>query len=187
MSDPEKGRSVADRILDATVFAPAGLVITIFDELPKLADKGRSRIDGQVATARVVGQFAVQMGRQAGRRRLDELRGRLVGTAGGGQAEHEPEASGGEHEPEASGGEHEPEASGAEHYHDAGPRVRKVDTNSSLAIPGYDTLSASQVVQRLAGLGRDDLLSVRSHEAASRHRRTILNRVDQLLSMQDGA
>ncbi len=169
MSDPEKGRSVADRILDATVFAPAGLVITIFDELPKLADKGRSRIDGQVATARVVGQFAVQMGRQAGRRRLDELRGRLVGTAGGGQAEHEPEASGGEH------------------YHDAGPRVRKVDTNSSLAIPGYDTLSASQVVQRLAGLGRDDLLSVRSHEAASRHRRTILNRVDQLLSMQDGA
>ncbi len=178
MSDPEKGRSVADRILDATVFAPAGLVITIFDELPKLADKGRSRIDGQVATARVVGQFAVQMGRQAGRRRLDELRGRLVGTAGGGQAEHEPEASGGEHEPEASGGEH---------HHDAGPRVRKVDTNSSLAIPGYDTLSASQVVQRLAGLGRDDLLSVRSHEAASRHRRTILNRVDQLLSMQDGA
>lgn len=177
MSDPEKGRSVADRLLDVTVFAPAGLVITIFDELPKLADKGRSRIDGQVATARVVGQFAVQMGRQVGRRRLDELLGRVAGTAGGGQAEHGSEANGGEHGPETSGAER----------HDPGPRVRKVDTNSSLAIPGYDTLSASQVVQRLAGLGRDDLLSVRSHEAASRHRRTILNRVDQLLSMQDGA
>jgi hypothetical protein len=52
---------------------------------------------------------------------------------------------------------------------------------SSLAIPGFDSLSASQVVQRLDGLNRQELVSVRAYESSTRGRRTILNRVDQLL------
>jgi len=55
----------------------------------------------------------------------------------------------------------------------------------SLAIPGYDSLSASQVVQRLAGLSHNELIEVREHEQSHRHRRTILNRVEQLLSGVD--
>lgn len=51
---------------------------------------------------------------------------------------------------------------------------------SSLAIPGYDSLSASQVVQRLAGLSKDELSAVGAYEEAHRGRRTILNRVNQL-------
>lgn len=49
-----------------------------------------------------------------------------------------------------------------------------------LAIPGYDSLSASQVVQRLAGLAAGELEAVRTYEAATRGRRTILARVSQL-------
>ena len=49
-----------------------------------------------------------------------------------------------------------------------------------LAIPGYDVLSASQVVQRLPGLSSEELEAVRAYEAASRGRKTILNRVAQL-------
>ena len=52
---------------------------------------------------------------------------------------------------------------------------------TTLSIPGFDTLSASQVVQRLDGLNRSELVSVRAYEASTRRRRTILNRVDQLL------
>jgi hypothetical protein len=52
---------------------------------------------------------------------------------------------------------------------------------STLSIPGFDTLSASQVVQRLDGLNRTELVSVRTYEASTRGRRTILSRVDQLL------
>jgi len=52
----------------------------------------------------------------------------------------------------------------------------------SLAIPGYDTLSASQVVQRLSGLAEDELEAVRAYEDASRKRKTILARVEQLQS-----
>ena len=49
-----------------------------------------------------------------------------------------------------------------------------------LAIPGYDALSASQVVERLAGLSGDELAAVRRYEAAHRRRRTILGKIEQL-------
>ena len=52
---------------------------------------------------------------------------------------------------------------------------------TALSIPGFDALSASQVVQRLDGLNRSELVSVRTYESSTRGRRTILSRVDQLL------
>jgi hypothetical protein len=51
---------------------------------------------------------------------------------------------------------------------------------AGLAIPGYDSLSASQVVQRLDGLSRDELAAVGEYESAHRARRTVLTRVSQL-------
>ena len=53
-------------------------------------------------------------------------------------------------------------------------------SRADLAIPGYDTLSASQVVQRLAGLSADELEAVRDYESGTRGRRTILSKVSQL-------
>jgi hypothetical protein len=53
---------------------------------------------------------------------------------------------------------------------------------SDLAIPGYDSLSASQVLPRLEGLAADELEAVRAYEAAHRGRKTILGRVTQLES-----
>jgi hypothetical protein len=58
--------------------------------------------------------------------------------------------------------------------------ARPVVDRDDLAIPGYDSLSASQVVSRLAGLAPDELESVRAYEAASRSRRTILTKISQL-------
>jgi hypothetical protein len=51
-----------------------------------------------------------------------------------------------------------------------------------LAIPDYDGLSASHVVNRLAGLTTDELEAVRRYEAANRGRKTILSKVAQLQS-----
>jgi hypothetical protein len=50
----------------------------------------------------------------------------------------------------------------------------------TLAIPGYDALSASQVVERLAGLNHDELAAVRDYETGHRRRRTILGKIEQL-------
>ena len=51
---------------------------------------------------------------------------------------------------------------------------------ASLAIPDYDGLSASQVVNRLAGLSPVELENVQLYEAAHRGRKTILSKVAQL-------
>jgi hypothetical protein len=51
---------------------------------------------------------------------------------------------------------------------------------SALAIPGYDSLAASQVVPRLAGLSPEELAAVGAYETAHRARRTILTRIRQL-------
>ena len=58
--------------------------------------------------------------------------------------------------------------------------VAPAPSSDDLAIPGYDALSASQVVQRLAGLSPAELESVRAYEASTRGRKTILSRVNQL-------
>jgi hypothetical protein len=63
----------------------------------------------------------------------------------------------------------------------ASARGRAVPPASELAIPSYDSLSAPQVVQRLAGLSREEIEAVRRYEAATRGRRTILARAEQLL------
>lgn len=57
-----------------------------------------------------------------------------------------------------------------------------VRSRADLSIPGYDTLSASQVVQRLAGLSPDELEDVRDYESGTRGRRTILSKIAQLQS-----
>ena len=49
-----------------------------------------------------------------------------------------------------------------------------------LPIPGYDSLSAGQVVVRLAGLGAAELEAVRLYESAHRNRRTIIGKIEQL-------
>ncbi len=49
-----------------------------------------------------------------------------------------------------------------------------------LAIPGYDDLSASQVVDHLDGLSQADLEAIRAYEASSRARNTILGKIEQL-------
>lgn len=50
----------------------------------------------------------------------------------------------------------------------------------SLAIPDYDELSASQVVERLAGLDHTSLDAIRRYELAHRGRNTILGKIAQL-------
>lgn len=51
---------------------------------------------------------------------------------------------------------------------------------SSLAIPDYDALSASQVVDRLEGLSAAELEAIRAYEVANRGRATILGKIEQL-------
>ena len=253
-------KSPGDRLLELVVFAPTGLAMSLVEEFPKFVEKGRHRVEGQVHTARLVGQFAFQMGR----RQLEQTISHFAGHDDASTLEADVSTSGPEapaskapaskapaskaptsmapasdapssdaklptfapearppearppeagvsplghgsddfsrrvFEPEIPAPGPRPEATpaaGTRGESGATPRRAPVwlsggpangsGSPASLAIPGYDSLSASQVVQRLEGLSSSELEEVRRYEAAHRQRRTILHRVEQLLSGGD--
>ncbi|HEX3460928.1 MAG TPA: hypothetical protein VHT49_08480 [Acidimicrobiales bacterium] len=184
--------SLNDRILDVFVYAPAGFILSALDDFPKLAELGRERLGTQVSNARVMGEFAVKMGAQELKKRSEGLLRRQSATGptpappaddnpvGLHSVPTPPSTGGAADRPEPPSGPTPipvppatPSTASATNGH--------VPTASSLAIPGFDTLSASQVVQRLDGLSRGELVAARAYEAGTRGRRTILSRIDQLL------
>ena len=184
--DGRSGEPLSERVLDLLVFVPAGIVVSVVEELPKLAERGRSRLGVKVSSARSVGHFAFEAGHRELRRRTRQLHG---GSGEPSAPTADPERGrypirtiprnpprAGTPAPAAPGPPAAPATGGSTSR--ANGHVPEV---ASLAIPGFDTLSASQVVQRLDGLSRTELVSVRAYETATRGRRTILNRVDQLL------
>lgn len=181
----DEHRSPAERILDVVVFGPAGLALTAAEEFPKLVDKGRHHLEGQVRTARLVGQVAFQMGQ----RQISQLVSQRMSKPESATSNDPPPAPKVPHIPTPP--YVPPPAPTDVAPTDVAPaEMTESGSNGNgssrpLAIPGYDSLSASQVVQRLAGLSRPELIDVRDHEQSHRHRRTILNRVEQLLAGVD--
>jgi hypothetical protein len=168
-------KSPLDQALDLVLFVPVGLAITAREQLPRLAEKGREQVTGQVAMARMIGKFAVSQGqREATKVRqqaIDALTGFRVMARNGKPGHPSPR---------------EPATRRSAGFATNGRRGEEQDAPSSatLAIPGYDSLSASQVVQRLGGLAPEELEAVRQYESATRGRRTILSKIAQLQSPQ---
>lgn len=192
---PSGDKSFNERIVEVVLYVPAGIAASLGEELPKLATRGRDVFEVRVSSARAVGELVVKAG-------ADELKRRSANLLGNRSARVTKPAPDSSSSSASTGGA--TEAPGTSGSAGAGvgtvriasstpaadrPRVtnRPPESNghvpevSTLSIPGFDSLSASQVVQRLDGLNRTELVSVRAYEASTRGRRTILNRVDQLL------
>jgi hypothetical protein len=145
------------------MFAPVGVVISLKDDLPGLVDKGRVRVEREISNARIAGEYVVGRLQRRMAARLDSVLHRGNNAA--------PETRGG---PGPAAPATPP------------PSVRPAPDAADAATLGaalsdYDTLSASQVVRRLEGLGPEELRAVQRYESATRHRRTILIRASQLL------
>ena len=157
-------RSPIGHVLDLFVFAPLGLLADSHTLVPKLAESGRQHVDNRVQLARMVGQFAVQQGRQQAAKVVAGLR--ADGTGGPAATASAPTTD----EPLIDDDIDESAA--------AGPRVDNGGiTEDDLAIPSYDSLAASQVVPRLDGLSSIELEAVRRYEEAHRGRRTVLGKI----------
>jgi hypothetical protein len=185
MADEEK--SPVDQLIDAFVYAPIGIALSLRESLPTFVQKGRQRFESETTTARIMGQYAVRQTAKDNRKRFERFIETLVslGVIPG----NAPEAT-----PPAQPATRVEPTSTSTNGHATAPSdavpAPGTDTaaangaprpdGSDLAIPGYDTLSASQVVQRLAGLSDDELEAVRAYEEATRGRRTILSKVAQL-------
>jgi hypothetical protein len=192
-------RSSLDRVLDVAVYGPVGLALAAKDSVPKWIETGRRQLGPQLTMARTIGRFAVNQGsRQAGgvlRRLAEEAEGVLV-ALGLVPAEDDLDDEADETAtvdvspspvPSTNGsGAAAPSAATSATAASSAASVPGVAGHPSgldpaeLAIPGYDTLSASQIVQRLPGLSPDELEAVRLYELAGRSRKTVLLRVAQL-------
>lgn len=209
-ADKSPIEEAVDQALSTFVYAPIGLLFDGPARFPQLVRNGRN----QVTNARMMGQFAVQMGRTEVEKRASDLDGPVVEVLRGlGFIDGPPPSPAPTTAPEepapptgTQGGAKAPAAkkraakktsarkatkkagptkkagakkSGAEKA--AAPNVEPAPSAAALPITDYDSLSASQVVSRLQGLSTGDLEAIRAYEAATRSRKTILNRVQQLL------
>ena len=177
-------KSPLDQMLDLFVYAPLGLALSAREAVPQLIDKGREQFSGQATTARMMGQMAVAQGQREAEKAISQATERLAGLGLRGERRG-PMPSEAPEEPapapaEPASSEPAPSEPGTSEP-DTAVRPSAVPTEE-LAIPGYDALSAPQVVQRLAGLSSEELEAVRAYEAATRHRKTILTRISQLQS-----
>jgi hypothetical protein len=201
--NPDK--SPIKQVLDLAFFGPVGLALAAKEAVPDWVDKGRRRVGHQVGIAKMVGEHATRHGqkvvsetlvsfgllpgppptapaapaaapearRRAAREAREEVSRKAGPDDGGGRSDADEGPAGTAFRldpaaPAANGGQPAPTAVGS-----------TLDS-AELAIPGYDSLSASQVVQRLPGLVPPELEAVRTYEAAGRGRRTILTKISQL-------
>lgn len=192
-------KSSAEQLLDLLVYAPLGLLGEARSLLPELAEKGRIR----VGNARMMGQMAVQLGQTEAERRLAQLEVHAKRSLTEyGLLPPDPEDLGSDDdtdtgspvrsvEPAAetpsppkaaarkAAGAPAAEAPAADAA-PAGAVPPAAADATELAIPDYDSLAASQVVSRLAGLREPELAAVQRYELATRGRKTILGKIAQL-------
>ena len=177
-----------DRLLEMALYAPVGMLLTVKEALPDWARRGRQQLDAQLPLARTVGEMAVRYGTRHARESLDKLRRQadeIVNEMSGAKTSARRPSSPTGRGP-ADGREAPPPpsptagASDVDERGGPGAVTSPSPESGDLPIPGYDTLSASQVVQRLPGLSIEELEAVRSYELAGRARKTVLLRVAQL-------
>lgn len=163
--------------MDLLIHAPLGILVTARDELPRLIAKGRQEATG----ARFIGKMAVGMGQKEAGKVARKVSERLADL---GLVPDPRRSSAGTPPSDAStAAEAAPPPAGPEAAETPVAPPSGAATSpmaASLAIPGYNSLSAPQVVQRLDGLSEDELESVRAYETVTRGRKTILSRIAQI-------
>jgi hypothetical protein len=192
-----ENRDRVERTLELLLYAPLGAGLYVRDVAPSVVEtlvaRGRAEIDRRqddvqqrVTTARSLGQvalaFGVPMVRQKVRDKVEDARRRaedLLDTnrpsppkrpAAAPPVQRAPAPP-----PATAPVASEWVAAGSSNGADVDAPDR-----DELPIPGYDALSASQVVERLIGLAPTELDAVHAYENAHRQRRTILGKIEQL-------
>ena len=167
-----------EHAFDLFVYAPIGILFEGASLLPDLIAKGK----GHVATARVMGKFAVDQAAKGASDASAKAQDRAAGVIsflGDSITPLQPEPRP-ESPPTSRTATTSARATTARVASDAAPIAASRVSAAALAIPDYDGLSASQVVNRLAGLSAVELENVQLYEAAHRGRKTILSKVAQL-------
>ena len=201
-------KDTVERAKEILVYGPIGLALYMRDTAPSFLKvfvaRGRAELDQrkrsvgeQLGQARTVGQDTVGQNVPGGAapqvlrivadglgRVRETAEGALeaLGALGGDTLTAPRTGSGPRSSTEPDPGPGSPVASPREGLSTRGTTEPSDPTVSvpGLAIPDYDELSASQVVDRLDGLAPSALDAIRAYEAAHRGRATILGKIEQL-------
>ena len=135
--EPKGPKGSLEQLIDLTVFAPIGLLMSLDEVLPQLVEKGHQH----VKVARYFGRMAVRTGGEEARKRFADTAAPAAGLPGDERATVVPIR---------------PVPAPVARSSRRRRRARRAGAvpAASLGIPDYDALSASQVVPRLDGLAR---------------------------------
>jgi hypothetical protein len=188
-----------NRAVELFVYAPIGAGLFLLDEVPGFfeaaVERGRSTVDQRITTARSTGEVALAFGMPMLRRKVESRVARMLGRD---SAAPPPAPAPTPEPPTTEPPKTEPPRTELPFVRAAiptepwapapvskpasahAPPANGAPTSADLPIPGYDELSASQVVERLVGLAPSELDAVHAYEVANRQRRTILGKIEQL-------
>jgi hypothetical protein len=182
-------KDTMERAKELFVYGPIGLAMYVRDTAPSFLKvfvaRGRAEVEqrrrsvgDQLNQVRDLGETATGGGAPTvlrivtdGFARVRETAEGALGSLGTRGPDDAPRAGAGTATPSAGEGAGAPSPARPD-------RTGRADAH--LAIPDYDDLSASQVVDRLDGLGTTELAEIRDHEVTHRARATILGKIEQL-------
>lgn len=168
-NDHETERSAPELLRDLFVYAPIGLLFEAPRRLPDYIEAGKR----QLALAEVIGRSTAGVVERRLEAELAPL-GRTVAAAAQPLLDLLGLRLPTTYDASAPDGGVDPT--------DAAHEASEPVVGDALPIADYEDLPAADIVPRLAGLDVGELRRIRSFESANRGRRTILNRVDQLLA-----
>jgi cytoskeletal protein RodZ len=195
-----------ERALDLLVYAPVGVALYLRDTVPTFVNlfvsRGRAELgqrrqqaQNQVAQAKAMGEFAVNFGGPKVREHVEKgialaRKGAESVLGGAEDVGGVPDAADEATSPAPAPRPDRAAANSKAASRPAGETTATATATTAapapaattLVIPDYDELSASQVVERLDGLPASELDAVRAYEEAHRARRTILYKIEQLTS-----
>jgi len=158
---PDETQPSFERLLDVTVYAPLGIIVTLRDDLPKQLRQRRQALENRIQLSRFIGQLVVQQGRKELAKRVEESRRPATPPS-----------------PVAGAAPSSPQPSEVPVTADS--TCDDVPAADDLPIAEYQSLAAMHVVQRLNSLLPGEIEQIRRFEVAHRGRRTILAKIAQL-------
>lgn len=191
VSHSDDDKTPIDQAMDVLVFLPIGLVLDFPRSMPRYIARGRQHLDTMLRLSHEI----LPGGLGDPVKSIEHLQAqtrstlRALGVATPGSTDPHrtttatSPASAVAGTPGSANGNGQGTASVTALRGPTGTAAERVESGidpDTLAIPDYDSLSASQVVPRLDGLEADELEAVRLYESGNRGRKTILSKVAQL-------
>ena len=182
-------KSHVDQMLDLCLYGPLGLLVTARMKYPQMVAEGRKQLASARQARALRRPDRHQPGQAGGREGHEPAPGerpadrRLAGTGTQRRRVRRSRARCGRRPRPRTGTTctRSPRRRSSRSATTTTTRPRPASVAADeLAIPGYDSLAASQVVQRLDGLTDRELEAVRRYEVAHRARKTVLGKVAQL-------